>query len=228
MGNLFGKEKPLKEVLRENKRMISRAVRELDRERASLEREEKRLTIEIKKAAKQQQMTAVTIMAKDLVRTRAHVTKFIEMRSHLQSCALKLQTVKSHQAMADAMKNTTTAMMKMNKAVDAPAINKMMKEFEKENMKSELMQEIMGDMMDDVMEQDGDAEEEDKIVSQVLDEIGVTFSEAIPDAPIQGTGTQVAEEPVKNTKVAVASANDSTLNDLEARLNNLNNESPKA
>ena len=118
--------------------------------------------------------------------------------------------------------------MKMNKAVDAPAINKMMKEFEKENMKSELMQEIMGDMMDDVMEQDGDAEEEDKIVSQVLDEIGVTFSEEIPDAPIQGTGTQVAEEPVKNTKVAVASANDSTLNDLEARLNNLNNDTPKA
>ncbi len=33
------------------------------------------------------------------------------MRSHLQSCALKLQTVKSHQAMADAMKNTTTAMV---------------------------------------------------------------------------------------------------------------------
>ena len=52
MGNLFGKEKSLKEVLRENKRMITRAVRELDRERVSLEREEKRLTIEIKKAAK--------------------------------------------------------------------------------------------------------------------------------------------------------------------------------
>merc|ERR1719330_492112 len=109
--------------------MITRAIRELDRERTSLEREEKKLTIEIKK------------MAKELVRTRAHITKFIEMRSHLQSCGLKLQTVKSHQAMAEAMKSTTTAMTKMNKAVDAPAINKMMADFEKENMKSELMQE---------------------------------------------------------------------------------------
>ena len=36
MGNLFGKEKPLKEVLRENKRMISKAIRELDRERTAL------------------------------------------------------------------------------------------------------------------------------------------------------------------------------------------------
>ena len=64
MGNIFGKEKPLKEVLRENKRTINRAIRELDREKAQLEREEKRLTIEIKKAAKEQQMGAVKIMAK--------------------------------------------------------------------------------------------------------------------------------------------------------------------
>eukprot|EP00978_Attheya_sp_CCMP212_P030448 scaffold112016_cov52-Attheya_sp.AAC.1 len=64
MGNMFGKEKPLKEVMRENKRMITRAIRELDRERAQLEREEKRLTIDIKKMAKEQQMGAVKIMAK--------------------------------------------------------------------------------------------------------------------------------------------------------------------
>lgn len=64
MGNMFGKEKPLKEVLRENKRMITRAIRELDREKMALEREEKRLTIEIKSAAKQQRMSTVKIMAK--------------------------------------------------------------------------------------------------------------------------------------------------------------------
>ena len=64
MGNIFGKDKPLKEVLRENKRMITRAVRELDREKTTLEREEKRLTMEIKKAAKEQQMQSVKIMAK--------------------------------------------------------------------------------------------------------------------------------------------------------------------
>jgi charged multivesicular body protein 2A len=43
MGNLFGKEKPLKEILRENKRMIQRAIREIDRERYTLEQEEKRI-----------------------------------------------------------------------------------------------------------------------------------------------------------------------------------------
>ena len=64
MGAVFGKDKPLKEVLRENKRMINRAVRELDREKQGLEREEQRLTIEIKKAARANQMQSVKIMAK--------------------------------------------------------------------------------------------------------------------------------------------------------------------
>merc|ERR1719354_1492583 len=178
--------------------------------------------------AKEQQMGAVKIMAKDLVRTRAHVTKFIEMRSHLQSCGLKLQTVKSHHAMGEAMKNTTKAMMKMNQAVNAPAISKMMAEFERENMKK-----IMGEMMDDAMEEPGDEEETDKIVSQVLDEIGISFGEEIPVGPSLGTGTHVTSSSASE-KVSIGvsgsgstvsgggnSGGDSALNDLEARLNNL-------
>lgn len=220
MGNVFGKEKPLKEVLRENKRMITRAVRELDRERASLEKEEKRMVLEIKQYAKQGQMTAVKIMAKDLVRTRQYITKFIEMRSHLQGCALKLQTVKSHQAMASAMMSTSKAMMKMNKAVDVPAINKMMREFEKENMKSEMMQEMMGDAIDDVMDADANAEEEDQIVGQVLDEIGINFDGNIPDAP-SGVQNSAGVESTESQKIPSAAGADPAVSELEERLNNL-------
>jgi len=199
MGNIFGKEKPLKEQLRENKRMITRAIRELDRETRGLEREEKRLTMDIKKMARENQMKAVKIMAKDLVRTRQYITKFIEMRSQLQGCALKLQTVKSHAAMAEAMSSTAQAMKKMNKAVDVPAINKMMAEFEKENMKSEMMQEMMGDALEDVMDND---EEEDRIVNQVLDEIGIDMTGEIPNAPEQNLAAAMPEA-AEGGKVAV-------------------------
>ncbi|KAL7501941.1 hypothetical protein ACHAWX_000409 [Stephanocyclus meneghinianus] len=231
MGNIFGKEKPLKEQLRENKRMIARAIRELDRESRSLQKEEQRLTIEIKKMARDNQMKAVKIMAKDLVRTRQYIAKFIQMRSQLQGCALKLQTVKSHQAMAEAMASTAKAMSKMNKAVNVPSINKMMAEFERENMKSEMMQEMMADAIDDVMDEN-DEEEEDRIVGQVLDEIGIDINEAIPNAPAMGLGT-AAQNAVSSDgdKVAVgiehggggstAGGDDPALSDLEARLNNL-------
>ena len=143
------------------------------------------------------------------------------MRSHLQGCALKLQTVKSHHAMAEAMKSTAQAMHKMNKAVDVPAINKMMAEFEKENAKTEIMQEIMGDTLDDALGDENAEEEEEQIVNQVLDEIGISFGQELPEATM-GSPSQV-QESAGPSKVAVGAeaAEDPALTDLEARLNNL-------
>lgn len=225
MGNIYGKQKPLKEVLRENKRMIKRAIREIDREQLALEREEKRLVAEIKKNAKAGQMKSVKIMAKDLVRTRQFVTKFVEMRSHLQGVSLKLQTIKSHQAMADAMAATGKAMTKMNQAVNIQGIAKMMAEFEKENTKSEMMQEMMGDAMDDALEEDGNEEEEELIVNQVLDEIGINFDGEIPDAPavgINGLGNKTSETANKQKVPEAAGGSvDPAVSELEERLNNL-------
>ena len=100
---------------------------------------------------------------------------------------------------------------------------------------------MMGDAIDDVME--NDEEEEDKIVGQVLDEIGIDMTEGIPNAPEMGLGAGVSCGPVKanSGKVALGEgvggenvgnggnddgdvggeAGDAALLDLEARLNNL-------
>ncbi len=47
---------PSAELLRENKRMLDKAIRELDRERMQLQSQEKKLVVEIKKMASQGQM----------------------------------------------------------------------------------------------------------------------------------------------------------------------------
>ena len=49
------------ELLRENKRMLDKAIRELDRERAALQTQEKRTVAEIKKTAKQGQMVSAGV-----------------------------------------------------------------------------------------------------------------------------------------------------------------------
>ena len=120
--------------------------------------------------------------------------------------------------MADAMMSTAKAMNKMNKAVDIPAINKMMQEFERENEKTEVMQEIMGDAIDDVMADEATEEEEQNIVNQVLDEIGISFGEELPEASM---GVPANKEAAGPSKVAVAEADDPALSELETRLNNL-------
>ena len=43
-------------MLRENKRQLDKAIRELDRERTSLQQQEKKTVMEIKKMAKEGQM----------------------------------------------------------------------------------------------------------------------------------------------------------------------------
>jgi charged multivesicular body protein 2A len=46
-------------------------------------------------------------MARDLVRTRRYVQKFYQMRTQLQAVGLRIQTLRSNQQMADAMKGAT-------------------------------------------------------------------------------------------------------------------------
>jgi charged multivesicular body protein 2A len=128
---------------------------------------------------------AVKVMAKDYIRTKNYVAKFIEMKTHLNAVSLKMQTVKSHQAMADAMKGVTVAMTKMNKKMNLPGLQKIMQEFMKENERAEMTQEMMGDTIDDAMAEDGTAEEEDNLVSQVFDELGISALGAVPAAPSQ-------------------------------------------
>merc|ERR1719167_947930 len=91
--------------------------------------------------AKAGQMDAVKIMAKDLVRTRKYVKKFMLMRANIQAVSLKIQTLKSQNSMAQAMKGVTKAMMSMNKQMKLPEIQKIMQEFEKQ---SEIMEKEQG------------------------------------------------------------------------------------
>lgn len=141
MDFLFGRRKTPEEMLRQNQRALNRAMRELDRERMKLEQQEKKIIADIKKMAKQGQMVrfevasmsggesgrwfmsacrlqdAVKIMAKDLVRTRRYVKKFIMMKANIQAVSLKIQTLKSNNSMAQAMKGVTKAMATMNRQV---------------------------------------------------------------------------------------------------------------
>lgn len=58
--DLFKTKTPA-EQLRENKRMLDRAIRDLDRERQKIEQQEKRTAMEMKKVAKAGQQVEETL-----------------------------------------------------------------------------------------------------------------------------------------------------------------------
>lgn len=53
---LFGKRMTPEEMLRKNQRALNKAMRDLDREKAKMEQQEKKIIIDIKKMAKEGQM----------------------------------------------------------------------------------------------------------------------------------------------------------------------------
>ena len=59
----------------------------------------------------------------------------------------------------------------MNKQLNLPSLNSTARA-ERENEKMENTTEVMGDAIDDAMAADGEEEESEELVAQVLDELG--------------------------------------------------------
>ena len=60
---LFGRRLTPEEMLRQNQRALNRAMRDLDREKAKMEQQEKKIIMDIKKMAKEGQMVRVLFAA---------------------------------------------------------------------------------------------------------------------------------------------------------------------
>lgn len=224
MEYLFGRRKTPEEILRENKRAIDRAIRELEREKSRMENQEVKLANEIRKNAKANQMDSVKIMAKDLVRTKSQIKKFNIMKANLQAISLKTATLKSQNSMAQAMRGVTQGLVRMNRQMNLPQIQSIIMEFQKQTDMVDMKEEMINDVMDDVFEEDTDEQESDQIVNQVLDELGIELNQTLATMPSTGTKTQVADksaadkQPQPAATVGGSTAADA---DLEERLNKL-------
>jgi len=176
--------------------------------------------------AKDGQMESVKIMARDLVRTRRYQKKFMVMKANIQAVSLKIQTLKSQNAMGQAMKGVTKAMQNMNRQLNLPQIQRILQEFEKQSEVMDMKEEVMNDAMDDAMEDEGDEEETDQIVSQVLDELGLQLTDKLSGLPTASGSISVASTgkvPIvaqDGGGTAAAQPNDADA-DLQARLDNL-------
>jgi len=229
MDGMFGIGKTPKERLKEYQRSIKKSVREMDRERTTLERNEKKLLADIKKSAKDGHMDAAKIKAKDLVRTRGYIKKMYKMKSHMEAISLRLTTMQTTQQMAQSMKGITKLMGKMNGKMNLPQIQKIMMEFEQQNETMNLKEEMMEDAMDSAFADDEDEDEEDNILGAILAEVGFEAASKLSDAPTaQVSSGASAEAATPQAAAAGASGGDADAGggddldaELQRRLNNL-------
>ena len=191
--------------MREQKRQIDRAIRSIEMEAAKLGQLEKKIIADMKKAAKENNVKSLRIMAKDVVRSRRNQEKFMGLKAQLHAVSMQMVTMQSTQALTEAMRNATLAMRRMNRQMNLPQLQNIMAEFAKQTEMMEETQEMVGDAIDDAMETEDDITETDNVVNQILDEIGISVSEGLVDAPKGKPQTQTVKEE----------------DAMEARLNNL-------
>lgn len=228
-------------MLKKSDRAIKRAIRDIEKERKSLEAHEKKMQGDIKKCAQKGQMVAARHIAKDVVRTRSQITKSYQMSAQLQTVGNKLMTMKAMHATTEGMSNVCKAMVMMNKQFDIPALNKMAQEFQMESDKLEMMGDLTNDLIDDVM-QGGEEDEDaaaDEILNSVMDAEGIRmndqFSALDGMAPVAGSGQNTGPQmvamgaggppggppPPGGAPPPGGGGGDAGLSELEARLNAL-------
>merc|ERR1719412_2420543 len=188
--------------MRANEKELRKVGRDVERDRHKLEREEKNLEMEIKKAAKAGNKQVCTVLAKQLVQLRKQKTRSYAAGSRIQATSSMAKGMAANVKMAETMGATTKVMGDMNKMMNPQAIAKTMQDFEVANTKMGMTEEIMNDALDDILTESGDEEEQDAIVAQVLDEIGIEMSGKVNAAPSAARGTLGAETISKKNKEA--------------------------
>jgi len=206
MGNLWGAEKKPtpKELMKQSERAIKRACRDLDRERANLEKREKQMQADIKKNAQKGQMVAAKHIAKDVVRTRNQITKTYRISAQLQSVQNKLTSMKATHATTEGMDKVCQAMVQINKQYDMAALNQMAQDFSIESDRMDMMADMTDDIIGDMLENDADADGDedtaaDEILNSVMDAEGIKMADqfgAIPTAGGVADAGSVAPQPM--------------------------------
>jgi charged multivesicular body protein 2A len=177
----MGNQLTFQDHIRENKRMVNRTIRELERECMASERDVDKLKEEIRTMAAKGQMGSVKSIAKGIARTNASITKSYKMRDNLMGLEIQLKTIKSSHDMAKVMAKTAKAMKRMNRKMNFASVQRMVNDYAMGTEQMDLKMELLEDIMDEGFEDE--MEDEDEIVGKVLAELGIELTADLHAAP---------------------------------------------
>ncbi|KAL0812412.1 hypothetical protein Bca101_068855 [Brassica carinata] len=206
--NIFSKKPNPREVLRESKREMTQATRGIEKEISSLQSEEKKLVLEIKRTAKTGNEGATKILARQLIRLRQQIANLQGSRAQMRGIATHTQAMHAHTSVAEGIQGATKAMAAMSKNMDPAKQAKVMREFQKQSAQMDMTTEMMSDSIDDALDNDEAEDETEDLTNQVLDEIGIDVASQLSSAP-KGKIVRKNAEDVSSS---------SEMDDLEKRL----------
>jgi division protein CdvB (Snf7/Vps24/ESCRT-III family) len=183
MAFLFGGARPAnKDSLKDYQRKITMSVRGMEREIRRQDVQEAKLQRELAKCAQENKIDLATSKAREMVRMRSHRTRLYTMKEHMTGLAQQLQTVQSSTKIQETIATTALMLQGLNARFDAPAVARMLAEFEKQTTLITSKQEIVEDTLDSAFEVDGETDATDEAVLDVLQGVGLDLRGKLGDA----------------------------------------------
>ena len=170
-----------KEQIREQKRIINRSKRTFEREKRKLILSKKKMLLEIKKMAKKGQILGAKMLAKDIVRITSKINKIEQFIGQLSAISMRISYCSSLKKIEDSMNNTIKALITVNNILNSQKVEDLEKQVIKENMKLDLKSEMIKDLLNGIGESMENEEEEELLLNQVYQKIGVKIGDEMVD-----------------------------------------------
>jgi charged multivesicular body protein 2A len=161
------------QTVRDYQRKVAWNARGMEREVAKLDQREGVLRKELAWCAKEGKMDAATGKAKEIVRLRAHRERLRSVGSHMTGLAQQLQSVHTTGKVQEMISDTVGMLHTLNGKLDAVGVARMLADFERQSTQMQAKQELMQDALDSGFEADGEAEDCNEAVINVLEEVGL-------------------------------------------------------
>jgi charged multivesicular body protein 2A len=189
-----------KEAQRNNKRLLRKATRQIERERTKLEAAEKKALEEVKAQAKKGKHDAAKIIAKEVVNVRKQVNQFYIMQTQLKCLEMKLSSMEASNQIAGVIGSATKTMKLTEEKLNTKEIMTILKEFSKQTSMIDMKGEMLNDAMDAASPvDDADA---DVIYKQILNEQNLQIIDeskgAVPKDPVNVGGGPVSNDIMGN------------------------------
>ncbi|KAJ3153646.1 hypothetical protein HDU86_005144 [Geranomyces michiganensis] len=211
--NLLRKPQPTaKDQIRSTTRSVRTAQRELDKSTAQLDRQEKQLISEIKKAAKEGRTADARVLAKHVAGIRARRAKNGSVGASLGGLTVRAHTNAAAMGTVSAMKTATSIMAASNSPQKLAELQKTAREYTEQQMIADLKDEMLEDSMEDFAGE-SDSEDVDDIVGAVFDEVGLRATESATPVPpgTPGSAEKTRATPASSSKDSAAADDEELL-----------------
>lgn len=166
---------------RESDRAVMRGRRDMQRERARLEAEERRIMVEIKALGKQGRMTEARMLAKNLVQVRNAKARTIQANSQMAAIGNQAKMAQANEKMMGVMKATTEVMQNAGSIMDPQHQQNVVMQYDMETEKYKLNQEMTDEVFDSLLGGEEIDAGTDQVLNSVLDEIGLEVASSTAD-----------------------------------------------